>query len=92
MIKDYADSATRQFAERGKSSFSGLDARKAQLRLQMLDAAGALDQIPPLASIGLHKLGGDRKGQWAMKISGPWRLCFRFEAGHAYAVEIVDYH
>ncbi|WP_156383411.1 hypothetical protein [Rhizobium sp. Root483D2] len=27
-----------------------------------------------------------------MTINGPWRLCFRFEDGHAYDVEIVDYH
>ncbi|WP_348270755.1 type II toxin-antitoxin system RelE/ParE family toxin [Rhizobium sp. Root483D2] len=40
----------------------------------------------------MHKLSGDRKNQWAMTINGPWRLCFRFEDGHAYDVEIVDYH
>jgi proteic killer suppression protein len=52
----------------------------------------SLDDISPLRSIGLHKLTGDRKGQWAMTINGPWRLCFRFENGDAYDVEIVDYH
>ena len=92
MIRGYADSATRRFAEKGKSRFSGLDVTRAQLRLQMLDAVTTLDQIPPLASIGLHKLSGDRQGQWAMTINGPWRLCFRFADGHAYDVEIVDYH
>jgi plasmid maintenance system killer protein len=35
---------------------------------------------------------GDRKDQWAMTINGPWRLCFRFEDGDAWDVEIVDYH
>lgn len=58
----------------------------------MLDAASALSDLSPLKSIGLHKLGGNRKGQWAMTISGPWRLCFRFEDGDAWDVEIVDYH
>jgi proteic killer suppression protein len=40
----------------------------------------------------LHKLGGNRKQQWAMTINGPWRLCFRFDNGDAWDVEIVDYH
>jgi toxin HigB-1 len=61
-------------------------------RLQVLDAAGALADIPPLKSVGLHTLDGDRKGQWAMTINGPWRLVFRFEGGNAFDVEIVDYH
>lgn len=92
MIKSIADTATRQFVETGKSRFSGLDITKAMARLNVLNAARSLDDIAPLRSIGLHKLTGDRKGQWAMTINGPWRLCFRFENGDAYDVEIVDYH
>jgi proteic killer suppression protein len=45
-----------------------------------------------LKSVGLHKLKGDRKGQWAMTVNGPWRICFEFRKGDAYEVEIVDYH
>lgn len=92
MIKSIADTATRQFLETGKSRFSGLDAAKARARLNVLNAARSLDDISPLRSIGLHKLSGNRKGQWAMTINGPWRLCFLFENGDAYDVEIVDYH
>jgi proteic killer suppression protein len=92
MIKSIANSATRQFVESGKSKFSGLDADKAKMRLVMLQNARSLDDLAPLKSVGLHKLSGDRKTQWAMIINGPWRLCFRFEDGHAYDVEIVDYH
>jgi proteic killer suppression protein len=40
----------------------------------------------------LHRLTGDRKAFWAVTINGPWRLVFRFEDGHAWDVEIVDYH
>ena len=92
MIKSITDTATRQFVETGKSRFSGLDPAKAMARLNVLNAARSLDDISPLRSIGLHKLTGDRKGQWAMTINGPWRLCFRFENGDAYNVEIIDYH
>ena len=92
MIKSWANSATHQFAEDSKSKFSGLDVEAAEDMLAMLDAATALSDISPLKSVGLHPLKGDRKGQWAMTINGPWRLCFRFEDGQAYDVEIVDYH
>ena len=92
MIKSIADTATRQFIEMGKSRFSGLDPAKAMARLNVLNAARSLEDIAPLRSIGLHKLTGDRKSQWAMTINGPWRLCFRFENGDAYDVQIADYH
>jgi RelE-like toxin of type II toxin-antitoxin system HigB len=53
--------------------------------------ATANDWIP-LRSVGLHALKGDRRGQWAIAVNGPWRICFRFKGGDAYEVEIVDYH
>ncbi|MDT0496876.1 type II toxin-antitoxin system RelE/ParE family toxin [Algiphilus sp. W345] len=92
MIKSWANSATRKFAEQGKSKFSGLDENAAIELLAALEAAEALSNLSPLKSVGLHKLTGDRKNQWAMTINGPWRICFRFEDGHAWDVEIVDYH
>lgn len=92
MIKSWKDSATRRFAEDGRVRFSGLDKEKALARLQLLDAVHSMDEIPSLASIGLHKLKGVRRGQWAMTINGPWRLAFEFRDGDAYNVEIVDYH
>jgi proteic killer suppression protein len=92
VIKSWKTSATRRFAEEGKGRFAGLDTEKALARLQLLDAATSIDEIPPLASVGLHRLKGSRKGQWAMTINGPWRLVFEFRRGDAYHVEIVDYH
>ena len=92
MIKSWADSATRRFAETGKSKFAGMDVNAADDVLAMLDAATSLSDISPLKSVGLHSLKGNRKGQWAMTINGPWRLCFRFKDGDAYDVEILDYH
>lgn len=92
MIISFANRATERFAREGKSKFSGLDVARAMARLQVLQAASALEDIPPLKSVGLHALSGDRQGQWAMTINGPWRLVFRFRDGHAEDVEIVDYH
>jgi proteic killer suppression protein len=92
MIRSIKGAATRQFLESGKSRFSGLDQELARQRLNELGSAASLDDLPPLRSVGLHKLTGDRKGQWAIKVNGPWRIVFRFEAGDAFEVEIVDYH
>ena len=92
VIKSFANRATERFATDGKSKFTGMDASKAMLRLKVLHAASALEDIPPLKSVGLHPLVGGRQGQWAMTINGPWRLVFRFKDGNAEDVEIVDYH
>lgn len=92
MIVSFANRATERFAREGKSKFGGMDVVKAMARLKVLRVARSIDDIPPLKSVGLHALSGDRKGQWAMTINGPWRLVFRFRDGNAEDVEIVDYH
>lgn len=92
MIKSWANGATQRFADTGKSKFSGMEEDAAIELLAALDAASSLGELSPLKSVGLHKLKGARKDQWAMTINGPWRLCFRFENADAWNVEIVDYH
>jgi len=93
MIQSWANSKSRRFYEDGKTSkFRGLDVDAAEDLLAVLDAAESLNDISPLKSVGLHKLSGDRAGQWAIAVNGPWRICFRFKDGDAHDVEIVDYH
>ena len=93
MIKSFADGSTRRFYETGKTSgFRGLDIEAAEDLLSSLDAATSLQDLSPLKSLRLHKLQGDRAGQWAMSINGPWRICFRFKDGDAHDVQITDYH
>lgn len=92
MIKSWVSARSERFHRDGKNPFRGLDAKVAQRRIAMLDEVERLDEIAPLKSVGLHKLKGNRRGQWVMIINGPWRLCFRFRNGDAYDVEIVDYH
>jgi len=53
---------------------SGLDTESALELLAILNAAERLDHISPLKSVGLHPLKGDRKGQWAITVNGPWRI------------------
>lgn len=74
------------------SQFRGLDIEAAIDLLLALNVAKSLHELSPLKSVGLHKLKGDRKGQWAMTVNERWRICFEFTKGDAYEVEIVDYH
>jgi len=93
MIKSWGNSKSKRFYEQGKATkFRGMDIEAAEDLLASLDAATSLKDLSPLKSVGLHKLTGDRSGQWAMTVNGPWRVCFKFKGGDAYDVEITDYH
>ena len=67
--------------------------RKAALRrLYALDAAmNLLDLRSPPAN-RLEKLRGDRVCQYSIRVNDQWRICFDWRDGHAWNVEIVDYH
>ena len=45
-----------------------------------------------LSGYRLHQLKGKRKGQWAVSVSGNWRLVFVFEGVNVTDVDLVDYH
>ena len=65
---------------------------QAERKLQMLDSATTIEDLRSPPGNRLEKLSGDRVGHWSIRINSQWRVCFRFENGHAYDVEIVDYH
>jgi len=64
----------------------------AERKLQMLNRASRLDDLRVPPNNRLEALRGDRDGQFSIRINDQWRICFRFEAGNAFDVEIVDYH
>jgi proteic killer suppression protein len=66
--------------------------RTALRKLVILDSAETLFDllIPP--SNRLEKLSGDRQGQYSIRINEQWRICFKWQKGDAYEVEITDYH
>jgi len=66
--------------------------RVAQRKLAQLNAAATLDFLRAPPGNRLEALRGDRLGQYSIRISDQWRLCFRYEDGNAFDVEIVDYH
>lgn len=64
----------------------------AMRKLAMLNRAAVLDdlRIPP--NNRLKALNRDRAGSYSIRINDQFRVCFRFDAGNAFDVEIVDYH
>ena len=64
----------------------------AERKLQMLHRAVSIEDLRVPPQNGLEKLKRKRKGTWSIRINDQWRVCFRFEDGHAFDVEIVDYH
>jgi toxin HigB-1 len=66
--------------------------KTARRKLLYLNDAENLRDL--LASPGnrLVKLDGDRQGQYSIRINDQWRICFRWDEGQAFDVEIVDYH
>lgn len=64
----------------------------ARRKLRMLSNAVNLDdlRIPPANR--LEALKGGRKGQHSIRVNDQWRICFRWDEGDAFDVEIVDYH
>lgn len=60
--------------------------------LAALDAASEVEEIRAYPGWRLHALTGVLDGFWSISVSGNWRLIFRFEAGDAFDVDLVDYH
>nr|WP_284701496.1 type II toxin-antitoxin system RelE/ParE family toxin [Rhodoplanes tepidamans] len=93
MIRTWRNAVSRRvWGGERPNQLRGLDFDAAIDLLLALNVAKGLGDLSPLRSVGLHKLKGDRKGQWAMTVNERWRICFVFRKGDAYDVEIVDYH
>jgi toxin HigB-1 len=58
----------------------------------MLDAAWQLLDLGAVPGNRLEQLHGDRKGRYSIRINDQWRICFVWQRGDAFEVEIVDYH
>ena len=92
MIRSFRCKITASlFAGESPRRFRSIEA-VAERKLAQLDAAATLSflQVPP--GNRFEALKGDRRGQYSIRINERWRICFRFENGNAYDVEIVDYH
>ena len=58
----------------------------------MLNDAERIEDLAGLPSNRFEALSGDRAGQLSIRINDQWRLCFTFNDGDTFDVEITDYH
>ena len=65
---------------------------RALVKLGWIDAANTIQDLRVPPSNHLEMLKGNRKGQMSIRINNQWRICFIFNNGDAYELEIVDYH
>jgi len=93
VIRTFANKRTEELFANGKARWFPPDVvRRARRRLEYLDLASRLEDLMEPPSNRLHGLEGDRRGQYSISINDQWRICFVFEDGDAYDVEICDYH
>ena len=92
MIQTFKHEGLKEFFETGAAR--GIPTSRAPRIQQLLDT---LDQAKDLRDVNLpgfsfHALKGDRKGEFAIKVTGNYRLTFKFQNGHAREVDLEDYH
>jgi proteic killer suppression protein len=92
MIKTFAHKGLEDFFYSGsKKGIRPEHASKLERILDRLNAAGDVRDMNYPGS-WLHRLSGDKKGQYAVRVSGNWRMFFEFINGDAYIVDYDDYH
>ena len=91
MIRSFKCKETAKIFGRRRSSRLPHDIQQVALRkLRMLNRAVTLNDLRVPPANRLEKLRGDRAGQYSIRINDRWRICFEWQDGDAYDVEIVD--
>ena len=92
MIKSFRDRDTETLSHDCRvRRFDGIE-KPARRKLIILNAATNLDALRVPPGNRLEALKGDRAGQYSIRINEQWRICFVWRDGHAFDVEICDYH
>lgn len=81
----------RFFTTGSKAGIQAKHADRLRLVLGRLSAAATAGDLR-LPGLDLHELRGQRKGTWAVTVSGNWRITFRFEGRDVERVDYEDYH
>lgn len=92
MIKQIRHRGLKRLYEQGDRSGIGANIRDRVERILLI-----LDQAETLADMDipgyrLHALTGNRQATWSIRVTGNWRITFRFEAGHIVDLDLEDYH
>ena len=92
MILSFKHKGLKQFFKTGrKSGIQAKHAKRLKLILGRLNASIAPEDMN-LPGLYLHQLSGDRSDIWSVRVSGNWRVTFRFNGEHAEIVNYEDYH
>jgi len=92
VIKTFRHRGLQRYFETGKpKDIPSEMKRRILIRLNVLDRAKELRDLN-LPGFDFHSLRGDRKGEFAVKVSGNYRLTFRFESGDVLDLNLEDYH
>ena len=92
MIKTFRSAETEAlFQDKPVARFRAIE-RTARRKLLYLNQARTLQDLMVPPGNRLEALRGDRKGQHSIRVNDQWRICFRWLEGHAFDVEIIDYH
>jgi toxin HigB-1 len=93
VIRSFADKRIKAVFEDVPVEGLGPDVRRAaRKKLLMLDHARSMGDLRVPPGNRLEALRGDRAGQHSVRVNDQWRICFVWREGHAYQVEITDYH
>lgn len=93
MIKSFAGKESRKLFEGKRSKALPEQLRRNALKkLTQLHLAEELSDLAVPPGNRLEALGGDRGGQYSIRINDQYRVCFAWKDGEAHDVEIVDYH
>jgi len=92
MIKSFKHKGLERLFTKG--SASGVQADYAARITLILDAIDMTEQVNELDLPGfrLHRLKGDKRNLWSVRVSANWRITFEFEKGDAYILDLEDYH
>ena len=96
MIRSWANSPSRLVYEQGRPRFPSLQMEAAQDLLAALDTVSDLSQLQALRGAGLRPLeigpgtADGRGARWAVAAGDRAWICFRFERGHAFEVDVVE--
>ncbi|MEZ4657313.1 MAG: type II toxin-antitoxin system RelE/ParE family toxin [Caldilineaceae bacterium] len=92
MIESIKHKNLKRLYERGDRSGIGANMRgRIDRILLVLDEAQSLEEID-IPGYRLHPLTGERQGTWSIRVTGNWRITFRFGDGNVYDVDLEDYH
>jgi proteic killer suppression protein len=93
MIRNFRGKEAEKLWNRRRSSKLPADIQsKCRDKLALVDAAIQIEDLRFPPGNRLESRSGDRSGQYSIRINQQWRICFRWEAGNAYDVDIVGYH